>query len=134
MTRTTKDTRPAEPVAAEAPKAPRVPKPVEFPAQAEAKAVGHETKLGALLASLAQGATMEQLVEVLSKSGSPANPSVARSWLGYDVKRCGYGVRQDGNLFHLVFPAGMTEVAYKVAEPKKAQEPRLEVVTEPKQK
>jgi hypothetical protein len=105
------------------PKAPRMPKAVDFAAEKEARPVGKDTKLGALLASLAQGATMEQLVEVLSKSGSPANPSVARSWLSYDVKRVGYGLRQDGKLFHLVFPDGMTEVAYK-----EATTPRLEVV------
>jgi len=110
-----------EPVA-EAPKAevkaPRTPKPVEFSAEKEARAVGQDTKVGALLATLAQGATMEQLVEVLSKSGSPANPSVVRSWLTYDVRKAGYGLRQDGNLFYLVFPEGMTKVAYKQATPK----------------
>lgn len=121
--------------AAEAPKAEakvaKVPKPVDFPAEKEARAVGPETKLGALLACLAQGATMEQLVEVLSKSGSPANASVAKSWLGYDVKRVGYGVRQDGNLFYLVFPGGMTEVAYKQPAEKKVAtvaEPKLQIV------
>jgi hypothetical protein len=100
----------------------RVPKPIGFAAEKEARAVGPDTKLGALLASLSQGVTMEQLIEVLSKSGSPANPGVVRSWIAYDVKRCGYGVRQYGNLFYLVFPDGMTEVAYKVAEPKQATE------------
>lgn len=102
---------------AEAPKAEvktaKTPKPVEFPAEKEARSVGQETKLGALLASLAQGATMEQLIEVLSKSGSVVDQGGVRSWLGYDVKRVGYGIRQDGNLFYLVFPDGMTEVAYK---------------------
>jgi hypothetical protein len=110
-------------------KAAKVPKPVDFPAEKEARAVGQDTKLGALLASLAQGATMEQLVEVLSKSGSPANRGVVRSWLGYDAKRAGYGVRQDGNLFHLVFPEGMTEVAYKPAEKKApVEESKLQIV------
>jgi hypothetical protein len=126
-----KNTTPA-PEAVEVPKAARVVKPMEFPAEKEARAVGQDTKLGALLAALAQGATMEHLIEVLSKSGSPANASVMRSWLSYDVKRCGYGIRQDGTLFYLVFPEGMTEVAYKQA---KTPEPTIKIVeSEPKLK
>src|SRR5207245_7503550 len=129
---------PPEPEAVEASKAEvkvgKGPKRIDFPAEKEARAVGQETKLGGLLASLAQGATMEQLIEVLSKSGSPANASVARAWLGYDVKRVGYGIRQDGNLFYLVFPAGMTEVAYKQAAEKKAPEAKLQIAAEPRLK
>jgi hypothetical protein len=131
MTKTTKEATPQAPEKVE----PKAPKPIAFEPQKEARAVGQETKLGALLASLAQGATMEQLVEVLSKSGSPANPAVARSWLTYDVKRCGYGIRSEGPHLFLVFPAGMTEVAYKQPAEKKALEPTIKIVeSEPKLK
>jgi hypothetical protein len=116
MKKTTKDTTPKALEKVE----PKAPKPISYSPEGEVRSVKVGTKLAALIDLLAQGATMEQLVEGLSRTGSAVDASGVRSWLSYDLRRAGYGVRQDQNLFYLVFPEGMTEpLAHKVAEPKK---------------
>src|SRR6266480_3980282 len=97
------------------PKAPKVPKPIAFDAQGEVKAAKQGSKLAALIDALATGATMEQLVKVLSQSGSAVDASGVRSWIAYDLKRTGLGVYEDGNLFRLIG----TPLPHRDATPKK---------------
>jgi hypothetical protein len=103
--------------------APRIPKPLAFEPQGEVRQVKVGTKLASLIDLLAEGATMEQLLEGLSRTGSAVDPSGVRSWLSYDLRRAGYGVRQEGDRLHLVLPGGMTvPLAHKEAAPTKVAE------------
>src|SRR5438477_6995215 len=65
-------------------KEPKAPKPISFDAQGEVKAAKQGSKLAALIDALATGSTMEQLVKVLSASGSAVDASGVRAWLSYD--------------------------------------------------
>lgn len=123
----------------DAPQAPeptqKTPKPIAFDATGEARSVKSGTKLALLidLLALPDGTTVEEIERELSRSGSKVDP---KAWLGYDLRRAGYGVRQEGDRLRLVLPTGMAApLAHKVAEPKKAPEaPVLQVVTEPRKK
>lgn len=113
MTKTTKD--PAPPAEAKVAKA---PKPIAYEPSGEIKAAKVGSKLAALIDALAAGATMEELVKVLSQTGSAVDASGVRSWISYDLKRTGLGVRQDGDRLHLVG----TPLPHRDATPKKAPE------------
>ena len=122
--------------AAEAPKAEakvaKAAKPISIEAQGEVKAVKAGTKLALLIDSLARegGVTLEEIAAELSKSGSAVDVSGARSWLSYDLRRSGLGAKEvEGRLFLVGTP-----LPHRNATPKKAQEPKLEIVAEPKQK
>ena len=71
-------------------------------------------------------ASMEQLVKVLSQSGTAVDASGVRSWLSYDLKRTGLGVHQVDDQFFLVG----TPLPHRDATAKKVEEPKLEVVKE----
>jgi len=122
--------------AAEAPKAEakvaKVAKPIAYEPSGEIRSVKAGSKLSVLIDRLGQegGVTLAELAEALSASGSKVDVAGVRSWISYDLRRVGLGCRQDGDRLFLVG----TPLPHKVAEPKKAQEPKLEGVTEPKQK
>lgn len=108
------------------PKAPKGPKPIAFNPQGEVKAAKRGSKLAALIDALVPGATMEQLVNVLSQSGSKVDASGVRAWLTYDLKRTGLGVHQVEDQFFLVgTPLPHRDVTAKKEEAKVEAEPKL---------
>ena len=113
MTKTTQDAAPQVPA-----KEPKTPKPIAYEPSGEIKAAKLGSKLAALIDALAAGATMDELVNVLSQTGSAVDASGVRSWISYDLKRTGLGVRQDGDRLHLVG----TPLPHREATPKKAPE------------
>ena len=125
MTKATNDPAPQAPA-----KEPKAPKPIAYEPSGEIRAAKVGSKLAALIDALAAGATMDELVKVLSQTGSAVDASGVRSWISYDLKRTGLGVRQDGDRLHL---AG-TPLAHRDATPKKAPEVKAPEATaaEPK--
>jgi hypothetical protein len=129
MTAETNETTPQAPEKGE----PNVPKAINYTAEGEVRSVKSGTKLASLIDTLARegGATIEELAEELSRTGSKVDASGVRSWLSYDLKRVGLGVKQvEDRLFLLGAP-----LPHKVAEPKKASEATIKIVeSEPKLK
>jgi len=125
----------SEPVAA---KAAKTLKPIAYEPEGEVRAVKAGTKLALLIDELAreEGTTLDLLAAELSRTGSPVDASGVRSWLSYDLRRAGYGVRQDGDRLYLVLPEGMTApLAHREAGVKKAPEtPTLKVEAAPRRK
>lgn len=120
--------------AAEAPKAEakvaKAPKPIAYEPSGEIRAVKADSKLATLIDMLArpEGASLTELSEGLSRTGSKVDASGVRSWISYDLKRTGLGVQQVGDRLHLLG----SPLPHKVAEPKPTPEPST--AAEPKLK
>ena len=94
----------------EAPKAPEKVKALDFLPQDTVKASRAGTKVSILvdLLSREQGATLTEVAEALSVTGSKVDLATARSWIRFDLKARGYGIRTVDDRIHLVLPDGMT--------------------------
>jgi hypothetical protein len=124
--KTTKETEPKSREKA----VPKAAKPIAYDPQGEIKAAKVGSKLSLLIDALAAGAMMEELVKVLSQTGSAVDASGVRSWISCDLRRTGLGVRQDGDRLYLVG----TPLPHREATPKKAEPTIKNVESEPKLK
>jgi hypothetical protein len=128
MTAETNQAAPQAPEKAE----PKAPKAINYAGEGEVRSVKSGTKLASLIDTLARegGASIEELAAELSRTGSKVDASGVRSWISYDLKRTGLGVKQIDDRLYLVG----TPLPHKVAEPKKA-EPTIKIgEAEPKVK
>lgn len=85
---------------------PKTKKLVNYPAQQTLLPVGAGTKTARMIDLLArsEGVSMQELLEEINP-----NEASVRVYFGYDLKRKGYGVQEDGATgnFHLVLPDGV---------------------------
>ncbi len=113
---------------APAPKVPKEPRkisaPREFEPQGDVRAVKQGTKLAALIDALARedGVTLDDLADELSRSGSKVDLAGVKSWISYDLRRTGLGIRQDGDRFYLVG----TPLPHREATPPNSPETKAE--------
>jgi hypothetical protein len=109
------------------PKASKTPKPIGFEPGGDIRTVKAGTKLAALVDALArpEGATLEELATELSRSGSTVDASGVKSWISYDLRRTGLGIKQvEDRLFLIGTPLPHREAAAK----KEPQDQALKVV------
>ena len=129
----------AEPTA-EAPKAPenKTQKALDFLPQDSVKASRAGTKVSILVDLLSRegGASLAEVAEALSLTGSRVDIATARSWVSFDLKARGYGVKTVDDRVHLLLPDGMTSPpAHVDAKAPKKAEPMIQIVdSEPKLK
>jgi len=113
----------AEPEATKTPeKVRKARKPIGFEAKGEVRQLKSGSKLALLIDLLAgeEGTTVEEITQELSRTGSRVD---ARAWIGFDLRRAGYGVREEGDRLHLTFPKGMTEpLAHKDTTARQTQQ------------
>ena len=105
------------------------------PNPAKLHAVRSGSKVSKLIDLMArkQGATLDEMSDALSESGSKWPAKLVKNWLAWDVNTCnGYGVRSEKDKagverFHLVYPDGVTKpVPHTVAAVKAPKAPKVE--------
>lgn len=85
----------------------RKPLDIKPKGKEEVKAIRSGTKLHRVALLVKDGATIEQLMEATGYSAQLAKGTMFHENL---TRRKGYGIKQDGDKYYLVFPEGMNEL------------------------